>query len=477
MLKKILISTIATVSTVMYCKAGILDNPDFPWFGNPKETNMTRKIAHKMRLGIWIQGRYAHIQQPDTIKIFNGADIKTNGTIDNFYIRRLRFLFIGKFLDNWRFTIHTGLAPVGKYKTDDKKLRIFDAFVAYTKWKYATFLIGREKIFFGRPFSERLPYWHNIVFPLAEKSMFLGLAGVLKELYPDIAFKLMAGAPLPFAYRIDQAPGARAPGVVMQGFLANGHFDYKLGLYNAWRDGLRGITNSDGVGYPEFLKLVRVQYNIWPEANPKLLGYKGNHFGRGKHFTIGASYYSQNDIIQKREFKDPATPVYGNLYSAKYDAEGYTVDFSGHKGAFTWRGEYMNVKNKNIQIFNSISPIAGTIPPPFRDGAKKDLELKAWWLQFAYLFPKKVLFGRPEIAVMYEYFDPDAQGNYRPKFDSDGNLIKGGSDVWKLFHITLNYYFYQEFAKFSIEYIKVKEKYQDHKNDQILAQLVFAFFP
>ena len=477
-MKKIALSLTAFATAFSFSYGGLLlENPDYPWFGNPKETNMTRKIANKMRLGIWIQTRYAHLEQPDKVKIFNGRDIKTNGTINNFYIRRLRFLFAGKFLDHWRFTIHTGLAPVGKYKTDDKKLRIFDAFVAYDKYKYATFLIGREKIFFGRPFSERLPYWQNIVFPLAEKSMFLGLAGVLKELYPDVAFKLMANAPLQFAYRIDQAPGARAPGVVMQGFLANGHFDYKLGIYNAWRDGVRSVTNKDGSGYPGFLKLARVQYNIWPEANPKLLGYKGNHFGKGKHFTIGGSYYTQNDIVQERSFNDKATPTYGNRYDAKYDAEGYTIDMSGHKGGISWRAEYMNVKNKNIEIMNSISPITGTIPPPFQDGMRKDLELKSWWIQGAYLFNKNIGVGRPEIAIMYENFDPDAQGNYRAKFDNTGKLVKGGSDVWKLTHVTLNYYFCGEFCKFSIEYINVKEKYQDHKNDQILAQLVFAFFP
>ena len=54
---KILLSALAVVSTFSFAKASIFDNPDFPWFGNPKETNMTRKIGYKMRLGIWYQGR------------------------------------------------------------------------------------------------------------------------------------------------------------------------------------------------------------------------------------------------------------------------------------------------------------------------------------------------------------------------------------------------------------------------------------
>lgn len=464
---KYLLTALALASTLSISKASsIFDNPDFPWFGNPKETNMTRKIADKMRLGIWFQGRYEYKQQEDQITLFNGKAQKTNGDINNMYIRRLRFLFIGKFLDNWRFTIHTGFAPVGKYKTPDRTFRIFDAFVAYTKWTQATFLIGRQKIFFGRAFSERLPYWNNIVFPLAEKSMFLGLGGVLKELYPDTAFKIMGNAPLNKAYRIDQAPGARASGIVMQGFLANGHFDYKLGVYNAWRDGDRGIWNKDGAGYPNFLYLARVQFSPWPEANPKLLGYKGNHFGKGKHLTFGLGGYTQKNIVTTREFSDPTAPTYGNSYLARYDANGYTLDISGHYKLFTFRAEYMNVKNKNINIANS------TLSQPFwSDGRKKDMELKSWWVQGAYLFPKDIGPGRPEFAILYEKFDPDAQGNYRAK---NG---KGGSDIWTLTHFTLNYYFCGEFCKFSLEYIKVDEKYQSHKNDQIIAQLVFAFYP
>ena len=483
---KYLLTALAVATTFSFSKASIFDNPDFPWFGNPKETNMTRKIANKMRLGIWFQGRYEYKQQEDKITLFNAKPQKTNGDINNMYVRRLRFLFAGKFLDNWRFTIHTGFAPVGKYKTPDKNFRIFDAFVAYTKWTQATFLIGREKIFFGRAFSERLPYWNNIVFPLAEKSMFLGLGGVLKELYPDTAFKLMGHAPLNTAYRIDQAPGARAPGVVMQGFLANGHFDYKLGVYNAWRDGGRGIVNKDGAGYPDFLYLARVQFSPWPEANPKLLGYKGNHFGKGKHLTFGIGGYTQKGIVYHRAFSDPTSPTYGGSSDIKYDAQGYTLDVSGHYKNFTFRAEYMNVKNKNINIINANTPSTTTwagLPAGqqnkltntfFTTGPKGDMELRSWWVQGAYLLPKDIGPGRPEFAILYEKFDPDAKDNYRPgSFKAGGS----GSDVWTLTHFTVNYYFCGEFCKFSVEYIKVDEKYQDHKNDQILAQLVFAFYP
>ena len=419
------------------------------------EQKDTRKVIAKgMKLGVWFQTRFVSTQQDNPFLSTTGKSLPSDGDINNAYVRRLRLLLAGKFYGNWKYVLHIAAAPLGKYETPDKTFRLLDAMVAYTKYKQATLLLGREKIFFSRPFSDRLPFWKNAVFPLAEKTTFLGLAGAYKELYPSVAIKAVGGSnnklalkgiPLKFAYRIDQDPGGRAVGGLLKGELFKGYFDYKVGIYNAWRDGLRSATNY---GTPGYLKLVQVQFNPWRNTNTSLLGYQGNYFGRGKHFSIGGTWYSQNNVIEGKGLN--------GIYDTKHNTLSYTLDMEGNYHHFSFAAEYMNVKNNKIDI---LSTTTGFLPT----GNYPDMELKTWWIQAAYISPINIGPGRPQLAILYEQYNPDARHNYN-------------MDKINLTHFTLNYYLHDRFARFTLEYVVNTEKNNPHRSNQFIAQFAMALW-
>ena len=430
------------------------DNTGYPWYGNPKEKDTRKVIAKGMKLGVWFQSRFVFTKQDNPFISTTGKSFKTDGNINNAYVRRIRLLLAGKFYGDWKYVLHIATAPLGKYETANKTFRFLDAMVAYTKYKEATLLLGREKIFYSRPFSERLPYWTNAIFPLAERTTFLGLAGAYKNLYPSVAIKsvggynnkpALKGIPLKYAFRIDQDPGGRAIGSLLEGVLFKGYFDYKLGIFNAWGDGLR---NTTGYGTPGYLKLVQFQFNPWRESNTSLLGYQGNHFGRGKHLSIGGTYYSQDNVIEGKDLN--------GTYDTKHNTAAYTLDLAGHYKHISFRAEYMDVKNNKINI---LSTTTGFLPV----GHYPDMELKTWWIQGAYLLPVKIAPGTPEFAVLHEYYDPDAQKNYNM-----GKL--------SLTHFTLNYYLHDRFARFTLEYVLNNENGTSHKSNQFIAQFAMALW-
>jgi len=431
-------------------------NNGYPWYGNskPKQTDTRKVIAKGMKIGVWFQSRFVSTQQDKLFASTTGKSFQTDGNINNVYVRRLRLLIAGKFYGNWKYVVKIAAGPLGRYETSNKNLRLLDVMVAYTKYKQATLLLGREKIFYSRPFSERLPYWTNAIFPLAERTTFLGLAGVYKKLYPSVAIKAIGGnnnkpalkgIPLKFAYRIDQNPGARAVGALLEGELFNGYFDYKVGIYNAWRDWLRSTA---GYGAPGYLKLVQIQFNPWRDTNTSLLGYQGNYFGRGKHFSIGGTWYAQNNVIEGKGLN--------GTYDTQHNTLGYTLDLSGNYRVLSFAAEYMDVKNDKINI---LSTTTDYLPK----GAYHDMELKTWWLQAAYLFPVKVGPGTPQFAILYEHYNPDVRNNYN-------------MDALSLTHFTLNYYLHDRFARFTLEYVINNEKNNPHRSNQFIVQLEMALW-
>ena len=426
------------------------------WYGNPKpkQTDTRKVIAKGMKLGVWFQSRFVSIQQDNPFLATTGQSFKTDGNINNFYVRRLRLLLAGKFYGSWKYVVHIAAGPVGRYETPNKNLRLLDVLVAYTKFKQATLLLGQEKIFFSRPFSDRLPFWKNAIFPMAERTTLLGLAGAYKDLYPSTAIKAIGGSnnkpalkgiPLKFAYRIDQNPGGRAVGALLKGEIFKGYFDYKVGLYNAWRDGLRSTT---GYGAPGYLKLVQINFNPWRNTNTSLLGYQGNYFGRGKHLSIGGTWYTQNNVIEGKGLN--------GIYDTRHNTTGYTLDLAGNYHHFSFAAEYMDVKNNKIDV---LSTTTGFLPT----GKYPDMELKTWWVQAAYLLPVKVGPGTPEFAVLYEHYNPDAQHNYN-------------MDEINLTHFTLNYYLHDRFARFTLEYVLNNEKNNPHRSNQFIAQFAMALW-
>jgi len=419
---------------------------------NKKDTR--KVIAKGMKLGVWFQSRFVSTQQDNSFTSSTGQNFATGGNVNNVFVRRLRLLIAGKFYGNWKYVLHIATAPLGKYETPNKTFRFLDVLVAYTKYKQAKLLLGREKIFFSRPFSERLPYWNNAIFPLAERTTFLGLAGAYKNLYPSVAIKAIGGnnnkpalkgIPIKFAYRIDQDPGARATGALLEGKLFKGYFDYKAGIYNAWRDGLRSSTCYETPGY---LKLIQIQFNPLKNTNTSLLGYQGNYFGKGKHLSFGGTWYSQNNIIEGKGLN--------GTYDTKHNTEGYTLDLAGNYRNTSFRAEYMDVKNNKIDILSTTNNFLPT-------GNYPDMELKTWWVQAAYLFSAHIGPGKPEIAILQEHYNPDSQKNYN-------------MDTLNLTHFTLNYYLNNRFARFTFEYVVNNEKNNIHHSNQFIAQFAMALW-
>lgn len=426
--------------------------------GKKKENYLfkdTRKpIAKGMKLGIWFQGRIINYEQPPAFQTATGKNLPTSGNFTDSYIRRLRFILAGQFFKNWKYVTQIAAGPLGEFETPDKNLRLLDAFVAYTRFKQAHLLVGREKIFFSRPFSDRLPYWKNAILPLAQRTVLLGMAGAYKQLYPDVALKAVGGSnnenalkglPLKDAYRIAQDPGGRATGAVLEGFLLKGYVNYKAGIYNAWRDGERSIMSSQNPGY---LKLLQFQINPWKIENTSLLGYQGNYMGQGKHLSLSITFYQQNHLIEGKGLN--------SLYDTKYNSNGLALDLAGNYKAFNLSAEYLNVKLTHISILSSTT---GYLP----EGSYPEMQMKTWWIQSGYMFPFQLGKGKLQLMAMQEHYNPDAQNNYK-------------MNPLNLTHVALNYYLFHQIARVTAEYIFVNNTVTYQNTNQFILQLNMALW-
>lgn len=114
---------------------------------NQIQNDSRKNIAKGMKLGIWFQGRVVNYNQASVFQTATGKTLNTTGNFTDCYVRRLRLLLAGKFFGEWKYVAQIAAGPVGEYETPNKNLRLLDAFVAYTRYKQATLLLGRKKYF------------------------------------------------------------------------------------------------------------------------------------------------------------------------------------------------------------------------------------------------------------------------------------------------------------------------------------------
>lgn len=255
----------------------------------------------------------------------------------------------------------------------------------------------------------------------------------------------LKGLPLKFAYRIDQEPGGRATGGVLEGFLFHGYINYKAGIYNAWRDGGRSNTSYQKPGY---LKLFQLQINPWKIENTSLLGYQGNYLGQGRHLSLSITFYQQNHMIEGKGLN--------GLYDTKYNSTGLSLDLAGNYKAFNLSAEFMKVNLTHISILASTS---GYLPV----GIYPEMQMKTWWIQSGYMFPFSIGKGKLQLMVMQEHYNPDAQDNYK-------------MDPLNLTHIALNYYLFHRFARITAEYVFLNNTNTHQNDNQLILQLNMALW-
>jgi hypothetical protein len=192
-----------------------------------------------------------------------------DGTTQNLFVRRLRFLMGGKYGDKVSFFVETDSPNIGKADATGKKnadtIFMQDIIVTYTVSK--GFMIDSGLLL--------TPNSHN-----SEQ----GATTLLPVDYAPYSFL----ASVPTGSRVGRDYGAQ-----VRGYLASDHFEYRLGIFQGAREA--NSTNS-------FRTIGRV---VWyPFEAETGFFYTGTNFGKKKILAIGASYDQQDS------YKVPAFDVY-----------------------------------------------------------------------------------------------------------------------------------------------------------------------
>lgn len=201
-----------------------------------------------IKFGYLIQGRGESLDSADG-----------ESTARNFYFRRLRLLAGGKLNSKWSFFVETDSPNLGKSSDGSKgssDVYIQDFVVTYNHSQ-------KFKVDFGMLL---IPFAHN-----SNQSA----ATLLPIDYG--AYSFLNSAPT-------KSRVGRDYGVAMRGHLAEGHLEYRLGVY----DGYRGEDSDNGFRYAG-----RVVY--YPFEAEKGLFYSGTSLGKKRVLAIGAGFDGQED--------------------------------------------------------------------------------------------------------------------------------------------------------------------------------------
>lgn len=187
-------------------------------------------------------------------------DAATDGYTQNLFIRRCRLLFAGQVAKNVTFFVETDAPNLGKQSATGKNIQpsmfLQDAFVSYKV---------RDELIVDA----------GLILVSVSRN---GLQGATTLLPIDYsAYTFSNSAPT-------QSSAGRDTGVQARGYLAKGHFEYRVGMYQGVRD-----AKSRNA----FRTNVRVMYNFLdPESG---FFYTGTYLGKKKVFAIGGGYEQQND--------------------------------------------------------------------------------------------------------------------------------------------------------------------------------------
>lgn len=307
-----------------------------------------------------------------------------NGRMFDTYLRRNRVLFAGQANDIFGFYVQLEAGNEDKRGDADKSIFYRDAYVTADFSDAVRLIAGRFKNTFSRE----------------------NLEACMEPLTIDRAEVISY---TPFGVQ----GGTRDTGLAVWGNLANAKVQYRVMV----ADGRQG----DEVAKKAPRVTGRVHVSLFdPETD---YGYLATYLGTRKVLTFGVAYDYQADV------------AYGNFPERTQlkDYTAWTADFfleyPTSAGTFTLTGAYFDYSTGNA-INESPDP---RLPVTS--------ELKAYYLKGAYLFPRKVGYGRLQPYFRYEKSD---YGVASGLFDQEWR----GAGV--------NYYINGQNLRVSLEYANVR---------------------
>jgi hypothetical protein len=310
----------------------------------------TKDGTSSLKLGLLAQPQAEWVDSAD------GA-----GATQNLFLRRLRILMGGRIGEELSFFVETDSPNLGKADATGKKnadsIFIQDVIVTYT-------------------FSQGLMVDSGLLLTPNSHNSGQGATTLLPVDYAPYSFLHST----PTGSRVGRDYGIQA-----RGYLASGHLEYRLGVFQ----GAREAESRNA-----FRTVGRV---VWyPFEAETGFFYTGTNFGRKKILAIGASYDRQD------EYKAPALDVYFDWPIGK-NAVTAQVDFIGYDGGdfLTSLPEQDTVHLEAGFFFSALKlePFVNLNDRDYADAARADEELSqvglAYW-HSSHTFNVKLGYGRLE---------------------------------------------------------------------------------
>jgi Phosphate-selective porin O and P len=213
----------------------------------------------------------AQIKVSDTVNIKFGvlfqpqADFtenSTGGTIENFWVRRTRFIVSGQVAKNAFFFFQTENSRLGGAVNGGAKSTAgFQTTDAVAEFRY----------------SKPLNLWVGLIYlPTSREALKSSATEFMIDVnsYAYTATTALAGT------------GGRDTGVMLRGYALNDKLEYRAGAFQ----GLRAAGSRNA-----FRQIARVQYNFFDTELYNLPSYAGTYFGSKKIVAVGAAWDKQDD--------------------------------------------------------------------------------------------------------------------------------------------------------------------------------------
>lgn len=195
----------------------------------------------------------------------------TGGTIENFWIRRTRFIAAGQVSKNVFFFFQTENNRLGGAVNGATKSNAgFQTTDAVAEWRY----------------SKALNLWAGLIYlPTSREALKSSGTEFMIDVnsYAYTATTALAGT------------GGRDTGFLERGYAMNDHLEWRAGLFQ----GLRNATSRNA-----FRQIARLQYNFFDTETYNLPSYPGSYFGSKKIVAVGAAWDKQN------EYKGPTADLF-----------------------------------------------------------------------------------------------------------------------------------------------------------------------
>lgn len=236
--------------------------------------------------------RFGFLLQPQADWL---QDAATSGYAQNLFVRRVRILLGGSLVKDVTFFVESDSPNAGKTVGGTRTATTMIVQDAFVEWKIANeFQLG------GGLF----------LVPLARNTL-QSAASLLTLDYGSYSFLFSAPT---------QNVVGRDTGFHARGYLAENHFEYRVGVFQGQRD---------AASRQSFRFMARVMYNVFDTETGYF--YTGTNFGKKKILALGAAYDAQKDY---RAF---AGDLFADMPLAGGNAFTFQGDFIRYDGGDTFK--------------------------------------------------------------------------------------------------------------------------------------------